>query len=120
MAAHEMCTVKEAASILGVSPSTVWRWVDSRRLDAIRVGPRAIRIRRRDVEAAIQPLRTQRIYTDVSEIPRRTAREHEEALAAIDEAERWREKMRRRRGGKPLSSSLSIIRRARDERSARR
>ena len=37
-------TVKEAASALGVSPSTVYKWVNEGTLKAKRLGPLMIRI----------------------------------------------------------------------------
>jgi excisionase family DNA binding protein len=49
--------VAEAARYLGVSPSTIWRWIDAGKLAAYRIGPRGIRIRDEDVQAAIQPAR---------------------------------------------------------------
>jgi excisionase family DNA binding protein len=51
-------TVGEAARILRVNPSTVWRWIESEKLPAYRVGPRTIRIRHKDLEALLQPART--------------------------------------------------------------
>lgn len=50
-------TVPEAARALCVSPATIWRWIHSGKLAAYRVGPRAIRIRPDDLQAAIQPVR---------------------------------------------------------------
>jgi len=50
-------TVAQAARLLGVSPSTVWRWIDARKLPAYRIGPRGIRIRQEDLQAAIRPAR---------------------------------------------------------------
>jgi excisionase family DNA binding protein len=52
-------SVAEAADALGVSPSTIWRWIRDRRLPAYRVGPRTIRIKPEDVEALLQPARPQ-------------------------------------------------------------
>ncbi len=52
----EYYTVPEAAKLLKVSPSTVWRWIDAGRLPAHRVGARGIRIDRRDLERAVAPL----------------------------------------------------------------
>jgi excisionase family DNA binding protein len=59
----QFCTVAEAARILEVSPSTVWRWIESRKLSAYRLGPRSIRIKREDVGAAIRPARPEREVT---------------------------------------------------------
>lgn len=45
--------VAEAARLMGMSHSTVCRWIESGRLPATRVGPKSIRINRRDVIAAM-------------------------------------------------------------------
>ena len=42
-------TVEQAARLLQVSHSTVWRWIDAGKLVAYRVGPKAIRIRKQDL-----------------------------------------------------------------------
>jgi len=55
--AKDYYTVAEAAEALGVSPSTIWRWIKSRRLPAYRVGPKNIRIEKADLEAAVRPAR---------------------------------------------------------------
>ena len=47
----------EAARILAVSPSTVWRWIQSEKLPAYRMGERTIRIRQDDLEAMMRPAR---------------------------------------------------------------
>lgn len=56
-------TVAQAARLLGVSPSTVWRWIDANKLVAYRVGPRGIRIREEDLQAAVQPARERKGVT---------------------------------------------------------
>ncbi|MBI4494622.1 MAG: helix-turn-helix domain-containing protein [Chloroflexi bacterium] len=48
-------TILEAARILKVNPSTIWRWIAAERLPAHRVGPRAIRIKQEDLEAVLRP-----------------------------------------------------------------
>jgi excisionase family DNA binding protein len=50
-------SVAEAARRLGVSPSTVWRWIDARALPAERVGARRIRIREDDLQRVVAPAR---------------------------------------------------------------
>ena len=57
-AQRDYVTVAEAAKELDVSPSTVWRWIDAKKLPAYRVGLRSIRIRRDDLRQVIQPART--------------------------------------------------------------
>ena len=47
-------TVPQAAALLQVSPSTVWRWIQSGKLPAYRAGPKNIRIKKEDLAATIQ------------------------------------------------------------------
>lgn len=124
---QEFCTVTEAAGLLDVSVSTVWRWVDSGKLPAFRVGPKAIRIRREDAAAAIQPIarreRESRMTSDLVDVEAAgkplTRHERVSAMAALDAADRLRAQILKRRKGKPLADSAMIIREARDERSRR-
>ncbi len=48
--AEKMLTVKQVATILGVLPETVRRWIKEGRFRAYRVGKRHIRIREADLE----------------------------------------------------------------------
>lgn len=48
-------TVAGAATLLQVSPSTIWRWIAAGRLPAQRLGPKTIRIVREDIDALRQP-----------------------------------------------------------------
>jgi excisionase family DNA binding protein len=98
----EYCTVREAATALRVSVPTVWRWIRSGRLPADRIGSRSIRIKRADLDRMIKPLNTDTTQR-ASELMNRLAVLHERILA--------------RRGGKPLPSSVEIIRQMREERS---
>ena len=50
-------TVPEAATILGVSPSTIWRWITKGDLPAYRVGPRFVRVRRSELGTMIRSVR---------------------------------------------------------------
>jgi excisionase family DNA binding protein len=122
--ADDFVTVREAAGTLGVSPSTVWRWVDAGKLPASRVGPRAIRIRRSDVEAAVRPRHAAparnewRIYTDINEaLKPLTSEERMRGLEAVARLEKLAKKILKRRKGVPLPDSAEIIREAREERS---
>lgn len=54
---REFCTVTEAARVLDVSRTTVWRWIAEGRLPALRLGGRTIRIRKPDVEKMLRPAR---------------------------------------------------------------
>ena len=52
----ELLTVREAATLVKVSPLTISRYLRQGRLRAYRVGPRAIRVRRADVETLLKPV----------------------------------------------------------------
>jgi excisionase family DNA binding protein len=50
-------TVSDAARELQVNPSTIWRWIESGKLPAYRLGERTIRIRKQDLESLLKPVR---------------------------------------------------------------
>jgi excisionase family DNA binding protein len=54
-------TVAQAAKVLDVSPSTIWRWVKAAKLPAYRVGPRKIRMKKEDLPIIITPARTKEV-----------------------------------------------------------
>jgi len=49
-------TKQETAQSLGVSEKTVERWIAEGRLDAYRIGPRLVRVRRESLEKLKQPI----------------------------------------------------------------
>jgi excisionase family DNA binding protein len=55
----DLLTLPEAAKLLKVSTVTLGRWLKDGRLPAYRVGPRAVRIRRQDLDAMLTPARPQ-------------------------------------------------------------
>ena len=55
---EDLLSVKEAGQLLQVSESTLWRWINQKRLPAYRVGPRRMRLRKRDLEPIIAPARS--------------------------------------------------------------
>jgi excisionase family DNA binding protein len=59
-AERDFYSVPQAARLLGVSPSTVWRWIEAEKLPAYRVGPKNIRIKKEDLDKVIQPARAKR------------------------------------------------------------
>ena len=134
-------TVPEAARVLGVNHSTVWRWVEAGRLPAQRVGVRGIRIRKADLAAVIGPAQqrsreeTPAAAPSALPVPPPEAaaapapppqgpaalqpladEEIARALAALDQAARLREAILARRHGEPLSPSWLLIRPPREER----
>ena len=54
---HDLLTMKEAAERLKVSPATIKRYLKQDRLRAYHLGPRAIRVKREDVERLLVPHR---------------------------------------------------------------
>lgn len=52
----ELIGLQEAADRCGVCYKTVRRWISSGHLNAVRVGPRALRVAAADVEAIKQPV----------------------------------------------------------------
>lgn len=51
----DLLTIPEAAAALKVSPVTIARWLKQGRLQAYRMGPRAVRIRREDLIEVLKP-----------------------------------------------------------------
>lgn len=50
-------TQQQAAEVLGVTDRTIRKMIADGRLPAYRLGPRVIRLRLDEVEAALQPMR---------------------------------------------------------------
>src|SRR4051794_26481964 len=59
-------SVAESARLLGVSRSTVWRWIEAGELPASRVGPKNIRIRRQDLQDIVRPARHRKEVTTMA------------------------------------------------------
>jgi len=133
----EWLTKAEAAETLKVSQITVSRWIKQGRLAASRVGPRAIRIRRSDLDAVVTPLRdageamrdagpppshqpvwVQQLNPELIATlgPPMTAEEKERALEALEIARVHREQAAAERGGVPFPPSWPLMRQSLEER----
>jgi len=130
-------TVAEAAGLLKVSRSTLWRWIDQGDLPAYRLGRRRVLINREDLGKLLTPARREsragrgdkhvekgeegeemtEIETLRASLSRPlTKQEREKGLAALEAARQLSAEMLRRRGGVPFSDSTEIIREMREER----
>ncbi len=134
-------TISEAARVLEVSRSTVWRWVRSGYLAARRIGPRTIRINREEVDRFMRPAQDDgresrrtpeavvRSSPDVvNESPRlrkdlKVEPPPDEVvkkrLAALEKLKELNDIWLARRGGKPFPPSWPLIRRERQRLSRR-
>jgi excisionase family DNA binding protein len=115
----DLLTLKEAATLLKVSVVTLRRWIKQGRLPAYHVGPRKVRINRSDLSKAFTPAYREEVSAVPEKITIRplTDAEVAEQLQAIAESEAFLARMRAKRGGKPLASSVPLIRQSREERS---
>jgi excisionase family DNA binding protein len=120
----EYVTVAEAATLVGVSASTIWRWVNQKFLPAYRSGPRKVRLKRADLTKVVTSARPIRethpdedvVIQDVRSIGPLTDQERRDLLAAIEESKRLHAEELARRSGKLFPPSYEIINEMRDER----
>jgi excisionase family DNA binding protein len=120
---HEYLTVAEAAALLKVDRSTIRRWIDHGDLPAYRVGPRAVRVRREDLDQRIAPARPHPPASgslntaDESAIPERmTAEEQRRGFAALAAIERLQADLWPRLRASPVAPAWELLNEARDER----
>ena len=121
----ELLTIREAARFLKVSPLTVRRWLKQGRLPAYRLGPRAIRIRRADLDASFSPIAEEEVRTVKEAVPvpakaivkPLTEDQVARGLQALEQSRALSDAILARRRGEPLAASWPLIRSARDERS---
>ena len=117
----DLLTLAEAAKLLKVSIVTLRRWIKQGRLPAYHVGPRKVRIKRRDLTKAFTPTDQEEVSAMPERIPIRplTDAEVNQGLAALKESEALIERLRERRKGQPLAPSWPLIRQEREARSKR-
>jgi len=111
---EQSLSVTEAASQLHVNKSTIWRWIDSGRLPAYRVGQRRVLLRKVDVENLVVPARGNVTKGETMNSAQRTIRpftaeEQERAHLAVEQARKLQAAQSRERGGKPFSPSWELL-----------
>ena len=115
-------TVSEAATLLRVAPSTVRRWIREGDVPAHRIGHRRVVLRRADLASLITPARpatetkNNAAVDDLVVGRRLTPEEVQQALEALDRAQRHATEIQARRGGKLFPPSWITINEQRDER----
>lgn len=112
---HEYLTVREAADLLRVSVPTIRRWIASGRLPADRPGVRTLRVKRSALNRLNGESGARRSPRTRAPVDRQNERiaNMERVLADIERVNRA---ILARRGGRPLPSSVPLIRQARRER----
>lgn len=117
----EYVTVTEAAKLLNVSPSTIWRWIDQGTLAAYRIGHRRVCLKKTDLTSMITPARRQEKgagleQTERLSFPPLTRLEQERALEVIATVKKLQAEMLKRRGGKLFTPSHTVLDELREER----
>lgn len=118
----EYLTVAEAAALLKVSKSTVWRWIEKGTLPAYRVGSRGVRLKRAELEQVVTPLTGERgqgrsmAQVERLQIRPLTPQERERGLQALATLQRMRQEILAERGGIRFSDSATLIREEREKR----
>lgn len=117
---EDSLSVAQAAARLKVHKSTIWRWIDSGRLHAYRIGERRVRLKKADIEDLITPARVigweggdMANPRQASAIHRLTEEEQLKALAAVEQARTAQAALLERRGGKRFSPSWELLEEAR-------
>ncbi len=119
---EEYLTVAEAATLLRVAPSTIRRWIRAGDVPAHRIGRRRVALRRADLARLITPARpgvetNGNVTVDELGVGRQlTPEEVQQALDALDRAQRHAKETRARRGGKLFPPAWITINEQRDER----
>jgi excisionase family DNA binding protein len=113
----ELKTTREAAHLLRVSESTVWRWITRGILPSYRVGPKRVYVRSSDLARQLKPARTKptldALRSKLRLVPMAPGRARKDAVAR---AEAFRAEMLAKRGGVPFPPAWIDINEMREER----
>lgn len=117
---YELKSVKEAAELLRVSESTVWRYADRDLLPSFRVGPKRVMFRRSDLESLLGRVRKKKgSMADNRGLRLLPMTEGgRSGTDAILRAKELRERILAGRDGVPVRASWMEINEAREERAA--
>ena len=115
--ATDYVTVKEAAGILRVSVSSIWRWINDGTLIAYRLGHRRVLLRRVELARAIQDARHGAPGSSTEPSQPMPDDEAQAILALVAEAQRELDAMLAERGGRYFRPSADVLGELREERS---
>jgi excisionase family DNA binding protein len=114
----DLKTTREAAALLRVSESTVWRWINRGVLPSYRVGPKRIYVRSSDLARQVKPARAEptleALRSKLRLFPMAPGRARKDA---VTRAEAFRAEMLAKRGGVPFPPAWIDINEMREERS---
>ncbi|HLF78257.1 MAG TPA: helix-turn-helix domain-containing protein [Dehalococcoidia bacterium] len=118
----DLISVREAAKLLRISESTVWRWIESGRLKAYKLGPKRVCLRRTELRPVLISIEPSGLVppNDLSQymFPMNPDKDpnltDEEVIAR---ASALRKQLLAERGGIPFPPSWIEINEAREERS---
>ncbi len=115
-------SVAQAAELLRVSRSTLWRWISQGDLPAYRFGHRRVLIKQNDLERLLAPVATKKGGTidqrePVQSLPM-SSTEAADQLTVVEGARALQDRLLARRGGVLFPPSSDDLRELRDERDA--
>jgi excisionase family DNA binding protein len=120
--AEQLLTVAEAARLLKVSTSTIWRWISRGELPAYRVGQRRIVLKASEVQDLLISVKRrqeeERVMPDSTQLAPLTSADVARLQAAMRQAQALRVRILQQRNGQPLPSSTELLREQREQRSA--
>lgn len=116
----DLLTVQQAAELLQMSTSTIWRWINQGDLPAYRLGQRRVRVRRGDVERIIRPRNNEALAATedpegVMPAPL-TEEQRQRALATLERLKALHAKLLDERGGELFPDSVELLESIRAER----
>jgi excisionase family DNA binding protein len=115
-----LTSAREAARLLRVSESTVWRWVKEGIVPSYRVGRKRVYLKAGELADLVKPMQDKR----TSDLERLSERMHLVPMApgrarkdAVERAQAFRSEMLAKRGGVPFPPAWIDINEMREERS---
>lgn len=115
---EETVTMAEAAALVQVSPSTIWRWINQGDLPAYRVGLRRVRIKVADLHRMVAPrqARPQGEADDQRRSRELSPAQRQRGLRALQQLRELQMELLRKRGGRPFPDAADLLRDLRTER----